>query len=217
MSATEPAAAATATAASGSDQSSLTDYFWKITVAALANDLPPPKLDFYFDGFRAFSLQAEEDEFLLLDFEEVAEANCASQRGLSLRLEDDESAASTGHVFGESFVGTRDSIDDAIELVAAFYSQRDVWHRRLHGEHVAAAANVPQMFDAVIARARIACDGVTFETDRRYVNVLQQRGKTLHVPVRQSDRAAQLETLGHATLTWLRVLRHWLGARAAGN
>src|SRR6056297_2214748 len=97
----------------------LTNYFWTHTVAALSSGTPPPCMDFLFDGFRTFRLQAEGDEFLLLDYEdEVSEEN-ESKRGFEFDIEDED--APCGRAFAREFKGERNSIDQVIDQVCTYF------------------------------------------------------------------------------------------------
>jgi len=178
----------------------LADYFFRSTVAALANDLPPPKMEFYFNGVRCFVLTADEDEFLLLDFEDVVRdvAQQRSKRKLKQMIEDEESLGVEQFVFADVFSGKYESVRAAIDLVCQFFERTCEWR------DPSDACEKP-FLNAVISRAIIKADSVVYETDRRYCNVEEARGDTMHQLKRQSDRAVALEQIGDVTLSWLRV------------
>ena len=187
----------------------LADYFFRSTVAALANDLPPPKLEFYFSGVRFFVLMAEEDEFLLLDFDDVVQsADQQSKRNFKEMIEDEESIGLDQFVFASVYSGTYESVRSAIEFVCRLFSAQAAADETSGG----GAASTP-FLSAVVSRAVVKPDSIVYETDRRYSDVEHGRCDTMHQLKRQSDRAAALELLGDVALTWLRVFNHRFWSR----
>ncbi len=213
----------------------LRDEFWIFTVAALNKDLPPPRLDFLFNGFKVFSLQADEDngDFLLLDFEDVAEKLCKSKRGFKVRVPDDESPATTGLVFAKVFPGQIDSIDSAIDLVCQIFVEKSSWYQTVYGvpfencarETLSSAAesdsdsepekisSTSPALEVVILRAVAHHQGCSYTVDRRYSTVLKDRGEAVFTFMRKSDWVIEMERLGHATLTLMRALNYCIKSR----
>lgn len=222
-----------APASSASSSSNLREEFWVFTVAALTKDLPPPRLDFLFDGLRLFSLQADEDngDLLLLDFEDAAEKACKSKRGFKVRVPDDDSPATTGLVFAKVFPGQIESIDAAIDLVCQYFTEKSSWYQSVYGvafeycektkESVDSDAESAGDTDAaerilaessalevVLMRAVAHHQGCSYTVDRRYATVLKDRGNSVFTFMRKSDWVIEMEKLGHATLTLMRTLNH---------
>lgn len=189
------------------DKFCLKDYFWTLTVQALSNGLPPPKLDFFFNGYRAFCLQAEGSELLLLDFEDLAEPGAQSKRDFDFEIEDDESLASTGSVFMREFPGRPDSIDAAIAAVCQYFDAIGDWHQTVHSVPYDAQKcdRVPKL-NATVSVPTIHYDCEQYQIQRRYRDVHAARGASMHCLSRQSDACAEWELLGHLTVNWLRAV-----------
>lgn len=196
----------------------LGEYFWISTVAALADDLPTPRLEFYCDGVRTFVLQAEEGEsglvFVLTDYDDSApfahptdgtpRGEPQSKRGLDLIL-DDETAAVGNEVFATERAGTRAGVDEAINMVAAWVDAENntsAPEKRWQGG-----------LDAVVTKTSMTYDSCTHQVDRRYDNVHVTRGDTPHRLSRKSEAVERFEAAGHAALTTFRTIAYYFEER----
>lgn len=206
----------------------LKDCFWTLTIQATASNLPRPKLDFYFNGFRAFCLQAEGDEFLLLDYEDVIggekkaatnkkeeeEAETESKRGFEFMIEDEESHSASQKVFMRAFPGKPETIDEAIDLVAAFFNKIEEWHQTVHSIPFPGPEKLDRVprLDATISIPVVHFDCEEFQIKRRYKDVQITKGASMHCLSRQSEKCAQLEKLGGHVVNWLRAVTFFFGS-----
>lgn len=216
------ASAASSPRPSNVSQYGLAACFWTHTVAALSSETPLPRLDFLFDGYRAFSLVADGTELLLVDYEDVLESDSSvSKRGFEFDIDDDEAPGDAKRAFAREFPGVRASVDDAIEQVCAFYDKTEQWYETVHHTAFVKAKDenskrtAPQL-TVLLLRAVVRYDCEDYQVERRYRTVYRDRGDAMHSLSRQSDRCAELAQMGCATLDWLRCAHHTL-VKVASN
>lgn len=188
----------------------LADYFWTQTVAALSSGLPVPRLDVYFDGYRVFCLQADEQDLLLLDFEdELVDDDTISKRNFDFDVDDDEAPGESGRVFACELTGARASVDKAIELVCGFFDDKQQWYRTVHHKDYCANDQTQQpKMTVMVSRAIVRYDCTEYKVDRCYRNVYEERSLAKHSLSRQTERGEHLCMVGTTLLNWLRVLMH---------
>lgn len=203
-------------------QYGLADYFWTHTVAALSGDMPPPRLDFLFDGFRAFSLLVDDTVLLLVDYEDALDnETCQSKRGFEFDVDDEDAPGTTKRAFAREFSGSRASVDAAVDQVCTYFDAVEQWHETVHhvpydaAQHNGAAdsdagkKSAPQL-TVLLLRAVVRYDCEEYRVERRYRSVYTERGAAKHSLSRQSDRCAELALVGKATLEWLRAVHYTL-------